>query len=67
MMTSIASSIRMLLVTSGILALGGLLGVIARDMQLRNIAIVGYVGVFTVAAVMLASLFHRAAPQEPLP
>jgi hypothetical protein len=54
-------------VASGILALGGLLGVVASDMQLRNIGIVGYVGVFTVAAVLLAVLFHRAAPQEPLP
>ena len=63
----LASSIRMLLVTSGILALGGLLGVVASDMQLRNIGIVGYVGVFTVAAMLLAVLFHRAAPQEPLP
>jgi hypothetical protein len=53
------------MITSGVLALGGLSGVIAGNMQLRNIGIVGYVGVFLVVAVLLAILFYRATPQGP--
>lgn len=59
-----ASWIRALLITSGLLALAGLSGVVVGDMQLRNIGIVGYVGVFLVVAVLLARLFRRAVPQE---
>lgn len=59
----LASSVRAVLVASGVLALAGLSGVVAGDMQLRNIGIVGYVGVFPLAAVLLAILFHRSAPQ----
>ncbi len=54
--------IRWLMVASAVLALAGLLGVAANDMQLRNIGIVGYVGVFLCVDVLLAVLFHRAAP-----
>jgi hypothetical protein len=39
-------SIRMLMTASGLLALAGLSGVVAGDMQLRNIGIVGYLGYF---------------------
>jgi hypothetical protein len=46
----LATSIRVLMIVSGILALGGLSGVIVGDMQLRNIGIVGYAGVFSVIA-----------------
>jgi len=60
----LATSIRVLLITSGALALAGLSGVIAGDMQLRNIGIVGYAGVFPVAALLLAILFYRATPGE---
>jgi hypothetical protein len=45
-----------------VLALAGLSGVVAGDMQLRNIGIVGYLGVFLVVAGLLAVLFHRATP-----
>lgn len=62
----LASSIRVLMIISGILALGGLTGVTTGDMQLRNIGIVGYAGVFPVAAALLAVLFYRTAPYEPL-
>ena len=55
--------IRVLLAASGALALAGLSGVIAGDMRLRNIGIVGYVGVFPIAAVLLATLFHRTVPR----
>ena len=40
----LAASIRVLMIVSGVLALVGLSGVVAGDMQLRNIGIVGYVG-----------------------
>lgn len=55
--------IRWLMAASAMLALGGLSGVAANDMQLRNIGIVGYVGVFLVVDVLLGVLFYRAAPQ----
>ena len=60
----LAAWIRALMIASGVLALAGLSGVVAGDMQLRNIGIVGYVGVFLVVAALLAVLFHRAPPLE---
>jgi hypothetical protein len=60
----LAMSIRVLLVASGALALAGLSGVIVGDMQLRNIGIVGYAGVFPVVALLLAILFRRTTPRE---
>jgi ABC-type uncharacterized transport system permease subunit len=52
-------SIRMLMTASGLLALAGLSGVVAGDMQLRNIGIVGYVGAFLIVACLLAVLFSQ--------
>jgi hypothetical protein len=60
----LAAWIRVLTVASGVLSFAGLSGVVAGDMQLRNIGIVGYVGVFLVVATLLAVLFYRATPQE---
>src|SRR5215213_2941228 len=60
----LAAWIRVLMIASGVLSLAGLSGVAAGDMQLRNIGIVGYVGVFLVVAALLAILFHRTTPQE---
>ena len=60
----LAAWIRALMIASGVLALAGLSGVVVGDMQLRNIGIVGYVGVFLVVAALLAVLFYRATPQE---
>jgi hypothetical protein len=60
----LAALIRVLMIASGVLALAGLSGVVADDMQLRNIGIVGYVGVFLVVAGLLAVLFYRARPVE---
>jgi hypothetical protein len=60
----LAAWIRVLMIASGVLSLAGLSGVVAGDMQLRNIGIVGYVGVFFVVAALLAILFYRATPQE---
>src|SRR5215218_8530145 len=60
----LARWIRVLMIASGVLALAGLSGVVANDMQLRNIGIVGYVGVFLVVAALLAVLFYRETPLE---
>jgi hypothetical protein len=60
----LARSIRLLLVISGALALGGLSGVILDRSALRSIGIVGYAVVFPVAGVLLAILFYRARPAE---
>lgn len=62
----LAAWIRVLMIASGVLVLAGLSGVVTGDMQLRNIGIVGYVGVFLVVAVLLAVLFYRATPQKGL-
>jgi len=55
----LARSIRALLTTSGVLALGGLVGVPLGDMRLRMIGVVGYAVVFAVAVALLALLFYR--------
>jgi hypothetical protein len=60
----LAEWIRVLMIASGVLSLAGLSGVVVGDMQLRNIGIVGYVGVFLVVAALLAILFYRTTPQE---
>jgi hypothetical protein len=60
----LATWIRVLMIVSGVLSLAGLSGVVAGDMQLRNIGIAGYVGVFLVVATLLAVLFYRTTPQE---
>ena len=60
----LASWIRALLIGSGALALAGLAGIATGDMGLRIIGVVGYVGVFPVATVLMAILFHRAIPRE---
>jgi hypothetical protein len=59
-----ATWIRWLMIASATLALAGLSGIIFGDMQLRNIGIIGYVGVFLVVAVLLAVLLYREVPQE---
>ena len=56
----LARSIRVLMLVSGILSLGGLSGVLLDDSTFRSIGIVGYAAVFPVAALLLAILFYRA-------
>jgi hypothetical protein len=51
--------IRALLIASGTLAFAGLSGAFVGNMQVRNIGVVGYAGVFPVAALLLAILFRR--------
>lgn len=60
----LAVSIRALMIASGVLALAGLSGVVGADMRLRNIGIVGYLGVFLVVAALLAVLFYRTQPVD---
>ena len=60
----LATLILMLMIASGVLAIAGLGGVVVSDMQLRNIGIVGYAGVFPVAVLLLAILFHRAKRRQ---
>ena len=55
----IAAAARWLLIASGVLSLAGLAGAVTGDMRLRNIGIVGYVGVFLPACIALAMLFRR--------
>lgn len=50
---------RWLLYLAGALSLAGLSGVVTGNMNLRNIGILGYVGVFLVATVILALIFAR--------
>ena len=63
----LASSIRILMITSGLLAFAGLGGVITGNMSLRNVGIVGYLGVFLIVAVLLAIVFYRTNPNDESP
>lgn len=55
----LCSAIRLLLLTSGVLSLVGLLGPITGSMALRMIGVVGYVGVFPWACLLMAKVFSR--------
>lgn len=52
-------AIRRLLVASGVLAFAGLGGVAVGDMRVRNVGILGYVGIFPIAAAAMALMFYR--------
>jgi hypothetical protein len=54
--------IRVSMIASGTLALAGLSGVVAGDMRLRNIGIIGYVPVFLVVVALTGILFYRTTP-----
>ena len=45
---------------AGVLCLVGLLGVVTANMQIRNVGIVGYGGVFPVVTLLIARLFARS-------
>ena len=55
----LAPATRWHLVISGPLSLAGLTGAVTGDMNLRNIGLVGYVGVFLIATLTMATLFRR--------
>ena len=52
-------TIRYLMILSGILCLAGLIGIPLADMNVRNIGIIGYVGVSLVVFPLLGVLFWR--------
>jgi hypothetical protein len=52
------------MIAGEVLVLAGLSGVVAGDMPLRSIGIVGYVGMFLLVASLLTVLFYRATPLE---
>jgi hypothetical protein len=58
----LATWVRVTMIASGMLSFAGLSGVVFGDMQLRNIGIVGYVGVFLVVVVLIAVLFYKEMP-----
>jgi hypothetical protein len=58
----LAIAIRVSMTLSGAIALAGLSGIVANDMRLRNIGIVGYALLFPVAAALLAALFYKTEP-----
>ncbi|HSQ74916.1 MAG TPA: hypothetical protein VLT13_05140 [Bacteroidota bacterium] len=62
----LAAWIRVLMIASSVLSFAGLSGVVVGDMQLRNIGIVGYVGVFLMVAVLLVVIFYRTVPNDGL-
>ena len=43
---------------------GAVLGVVYGDMQLRNVGIVGYAGLFPVGEVLIGVLFQRTKAAE---
>jgi len=61
----LARAVRWLMLASGALALAGTAGVLTGDMQIRNVGIVGYLGVFLVVVVLLGVLFHRTPSAAP--
>ncbi|KUK60400.1 MAG: Uncharacterized protein XE10_1574 [Methanoculleus marisnigri] len=55
-------AVRVQMVASGVLSLAGLAGVPLGDMGIRNIGVVGYVGVGLVVFLLLGVVFGRAQP-----
>jgi len=47
------------LILAGVLCLVGLLGVVTANMQIRDVGIVGYGGVFPVVILLIARVFAR--------
>jgi hypothetical protein len=62
----LARCIRVLMIVSGTLSLGGLSGVFLNNSSFRSIGIVGYAAVFPVAALLLAILFYRTSDRSEL-
>ncbi|WFN34385.1 hypothetical protein L1S32_11165 [Methanogenium sp. S4BF] len=56
--------VRTLMIASGVLSLAGLIGVPLADMSIRNIGILGYVGVSLVVFPLLGIIFWRTR-EEP--
>jgi hypothetical protein len=54
------TALRLLLIVSGVLSFAGLIGVPLANMNVRNIGIIGYVGVASVAFLLLGIVLGRA-------
>ena len=53
-------NLKILLITSGILSLFGLIGVPLQNMQIRNIGIIGYAVVAPVAFLLIGKILGRS-------
>lgn len=62
--SGLARLARALLLASAVLAFVGLAGVPLANMQIRNLGILGYVVLFPIAAVLMASVFRRIVAQS---
>jgi hypothetical protein len=56
------TTVRVVMIVSGVLSLAGLIGVPLANMQVRNIGIVGYAVVAPVAFLLVGMLFGRTQP-----
>lgn len=61
----LARWVRASMIVAALFALAGLAGPVTGDMALRNLGIVGYVGVFFVVVLLLGALFRRSLPANP--
>lgn len=59
--SGLVKSIHTLMIISGVLSLAGLIGVPLRNMQIRNIGIIGYAIVSPVAFLLIGILFSRTS------
>ncbi len=57
------NAIRILLIISGVLSFAGLLGPALGNMQVRNIGIIGYAGVFPAVCLLLVYYFNRGSKE----
>lgn len=61
-----APLVRRVLLAGGCLCLLGVIGPVTGRMLIQNVAVLGYAGVFPVAAGLLARLFLRSPPYQPI-
>jgi hypothetical protein len=60
-------TVRILMIVSGVLSLAGLIGVPLADMNVRNIGIIGYVGISLAVFPLLGIIFWRTRQQTEEP
>jgi hypothetical protein len=58
-------AVRAGMIIAGFLCLAGLLGVVTANMQIRNVGILGYGGVFPVVILLMARVFGRERANTP--
>src|SRR4029079_13012016 len=57
-------AVRTGMIVAGVLCLAGLLGVVTANMQIRNVGVLGYGGVFPVVVLLMARLFERERDRQ---